>query len=60
MGTSLSLTMFGYWHVRNNRELLDRMAEALPQPPVGLLIDGVRAKHAALLSAPRGRPVPTG
>jgi hypothetical protein len=30
MGTSLSLTMFGYWHVRNNRELLDQMAEALP------------------------------
>jgi TetR/AcrR family transcriptional regulator, tetracycline repressor protein len=27
---------------------------------LGLLIDGVRAKHAALLSAPPGRPVPTG
>jgi TetR/AcrR family tetracycline transcriptional repressor len=27
---------------------------------LGLLIDGARAKHAALLSAPPGRPVPTG
>ena len=27
---------------------------------LGLLIDGVRAKHAALLSATPGRPVPTG
>jgi TetR/AcrR family tetracycline transcriptional repressor len=27
---------------------------------LGLLIDGVRAKHAALLSAPPGHPVPTG
>jgi AcrR family transcriptional regulator len=27
---------------------------------LGLLLDGVRAKHAALLSAPPGRPVPTG
>jgi TetR/AcrR family tetracycline transcriptional repressor len=27
---------------------------------LGLLIDGVRARHAALLSAPPGRPVPTG
>ena len=27
---------------------------------LGLLIDGVRARHAALLSAPPGRPIPTG
>jgi TetR/AcrR family tetracycline transcriptional repressor len=27
---------------------------------LGLLIDGARARHAALLSAPPGRPVPTG
>jgi TetR/AcrR family tetracycline transcriptional repressor len=27
---------------------------------LGLLLDGARARHAALLSAPPGRPVPTG
>ena len=27
---------------------------------LGLLLEGARARHAALLSAPPGRPVPTG